>query len=246
MSGVVSRSDLYAATAGELRPTSVGGLATPLGVYLTNGHVRGGAGDLGLLCTGGALMALNLLAAWLLSLASGAVPALNFELGVPAYLLLFFLLLRLSPLAQIHASEHQVVHAIEKGEPLRVDRVRAQPREHPRCGTNLAAIGLAAQVLLPRLASAAELAGLATIFLFFTWKRLGWALQHHFTTRLATDRQLVEAIAAGTMILERFSARPAYRAPRWRQLWNTGLMQIVTGALVVYWAFEALSILTRS
>ncbi len=33
-----------------------------------------------------------------------------------------------------------VVHAIEEGEDLTLEKVRPMPRVHPRCGTNLVAL----------------------------------------------------------------------------------------------------------
>ncbi len=239
--GVVARGDLLGASAGDLRPVTLGGLATPLGVYLTTGDVRGGAGDLGLVLAGAALMGLNLLVAVGLDLASARVPLLAGDLGLMVFVVAFFVLLRFTPLARIHAAEHQVVHASERGESLALERVRLEPREHPRCGTNLAAVALAAQAMLPRLLAAPELATAAAIVLFFTWRDLGRFLQRHFTTRRAADRHILGALGSAEVLLARYNARPNYRAPLWRRLWNTGVVQIASGGLMVYWAFEALA-----
>ncbi len=239
--GLVARGDLLGAGARDLRPVTLGGLATPLGVYLTTGNVRGGASDLGLVLTGASLMGLNLLVAVGLDLASARMPILDGDLGLVAFVVAFFVLMRITPLARIHAAEHQVVHAVERGEALSLERVRLQPREHPRCGTNLAAVALAAQAMLPRLLAAPELATAVAIVLFFTWRDLGHFLQRHFTTRKAADRHLLGALRSAEVLLARYGARPNYRAPLWRRLWNTGVVQIATGGLMVYWAFEALA-----
>jgi CBS domain-containing protein len=245
--GIVTPGELLAGLRQDLRPASVGGLATPLGVYLTTLHVRAGAGDLGLVLTGALLMALDLIAVHGTRLAGDFLPGVAAsnpataglsDLGLLVGLVTFFSLVRLTPLAGTHAAEHQVVHAIEKGEPLRADRVAIQPREHPRCGTNLAAAALSAQFILPRVVESPALAGLAVVVLFFTWRKLGWALQRVFTTKRARPRQLDGAIRAGRDLLVRYSARPAYRAPAWRCVWNTGAVQILLGALVVLWTFE--------
>src|SRR4051794_18283276 len=42
--GMVSTADLATALCGRLRPRSIGGMATPFGVYLTDGVIRGGVG----------------------------------------------------------------------------------------------------------------------------------------------------------------------------------------------------------
>lgn len=245
--GVATRAELLAGLQGDLRPPTLGGLATPLGVYLTTLHHRAGAGDLGLFLAGALLMTLDLVAvhgtywlSWYVPiLASGntATAGLS-DLGLIVALLAFFVLLRLTPLTGTHAAEHQVVHAIEKGDPLVAQAVAAHPKEHPRCGTNLAAAALAAQVALPRVAESPALAATAVVALFFLWRNLGWVLQRLFTTRKARPRQLDGAIAAGRELLASYSRRPMYRAARWRRVWNTGAVQILLGAVMVLLASE--------
>lgn len=166
--GCVSWADVLAAQAGRVTPARIGGMATPLGVYLTNGVVSGGAGSLGLVLTG---MQMALLF-WLVTagyvLLSAALyhwtsitffldayhqligdplhraPSLELLLSLVVYLLLmgtFLLLLRIGPLlAGYHAAEHMTVHAVEAGEPLTPEAVGRMSRVHPRCGTNLWAI----------------------------------------------------------------------------------------------------------
>lgn len=163
--GLVTRADVLAARFGAITPARIGGLATPLGVYLTTGLHRGGAGHLGLVLAG-AVMALLFAAAALLAngaawlvqhftgypvltakLAQDHGTSLGLEALYPAVLAVwavqvvaFFALLRLSPLSGTHAAEHQTVHAIERGEELTPERVSQMPRVHPRCGTNLMAL----------------------------------------------------------------------------------------------------------
>jgi predicted transcriptional regulator len=166
--GVVTRADVMSALLGVTTPPHVGGLATPLGVFLTTGHVRGGAGNLGLVLTGMTLVALFVAASFLTTLAALAIEAWR---GVPLFalalnqnvmvnhlyagammagygrlallvlqLVIFFIMLRLAPLTGTHAAEHMVVHAIEDGDELTPERVALKPRVHPRCGTNLMAL----------------------------------------------------------------------------------------------------------
>ena len=166
--GVVTQADVMSALLGVTTPPRVGGLATPLGVFLTTGHVRGGASDLGLFLTGVTLIVLFMVASFITSLVALAVEAwrgvplfalaLNQDVmvnhvyagaAVSAYgslalaalqIIIFFVLLRLAPLTGIHAAEHMVVHAIEDGDDLTPERVATQPRVHARCGTNLMAL----------------------------------------------------------------------------------------------------------
>jgi CBS domain-containing protein len=53
--GCLDRTDVATALAGRLVPPRVGGMATPLGVYLTTGAVSGGVGALGLVLAGMAM-----------------------------------------------------------------------------------------------------------------------------------------------------------------------------------------------
>ena len=50
--GMVSRADLLAGVHQSVRPPLVGGMATPLGVWLTDGRYSGGAPNIGLFLTG--------------------------------------------------------------------------------------------------------------------------------------------------------------------------------------------------
>lgn len=138
----------------------LGGMATPLGVYLTDGVSSGGAGFWGLFLSGLLLGTLGLCAQAVTlgllhglardaGLAGAGVTALSPHWGAwltqlggwlaPGALsmLLIFTFLRLTPLAGTHAAEHQVVHCLERGAPLMPECVRRMPRVHPRCGTNL-------------------------------------------------------------------------------------------------------------
>jgi len=166
--GVVTRADVMSALFGVTTPPRVGGLATPLGVFLTTGHVRGGASDIGLFLTGVTLVLMFLVSSFL---ANAIAFALERWLGWPLFALtvakevlpnrvyagpavanigmlaivalqlaIFFVILRLAPLTGTHAAEHMVVHAIEEGDELTPEQVATKPRIHPRCGTNLMAL----------------------------------------------------------------------------------------------------------
>lgn len=164
--GVISRRDVVAALCHIVHPGTLAGMATPLGVYLTNGVVRAGAGDLGLFLTGVFLAALWAVAASLVSAFAWAVqhytslpllalrdgletapgalyfgsPTLWLALFFFAQLAAFFLFMHFLPLAGTHGAEHQVVHTLEKGEELTPEAVLSHTTVHPRCGTNLAAM----------------------------------------------------------------------------------------------------------
>lgn len=229
LEGVVSRHDLLAALHGELRPGEVGGLATPLGVYLTTGDLRAGPGDVGLFLTGATLGLAHVGAGSALAFLAHRWPGLLDETwsGLLTFLV-YLTVVRWSPLAQIHAAEHQVVHVIEQGAPLTNDHLARAPRVHPRCGTNLTALLLGAQGLHPLMAHPALAACLA-LALVWAWRPLGRAVQRHFTTRPPGRRHLEAARRVGLELLERHAACPAYRAPLWKRLWHAGFIQMFVG-----------------
>ncbi|GAA6730563.1 DUF1385 domain-containing protein [Thermus sp. 93170] len=55
-----------------------------------------------------------------------------------------------------HGAEHKAIHAYEKGLPLTVENVLAQPRFHPRCGTTFLAFVIVVSVLVYSLIPAPE------------------------------------------------------------------------------------------
>lgn len=164
--GVVVATDLFAPDMPAPSPPRIGGMATPFGVYLTDGTHQAGAGNFALMASGAAISLLMVLTVgfvegglwlgrmygWLPSYPefrldsepSLAHPMLVVaSLGLRAIALIVFLsLLRFTRIAGYHAAEHQTVHALERGERLIPEIVGRMPRPHPRCGTNLMAAGI--------------------------------------------------------------------------------------------------------
>lgn len=254
----------------------LGGMATPLGVYLTDGISGGGAGFWGLFLSGlmlGTLgvaaqgMALGLMhalsanaamasagladvspagSAWVAQVAAWvALPALS--------MLLVFSGLRLSPLSGTHAAEHQVVHCLERGQPLVPECVRAMPRVHPRCGTNIVAgFALFHLVFLTVFAWAqasnygmfdAVTLGLvaATPMALLLWRRVGGWVQFWLATRTATPAQINSAIFAAREVLRRREQRQGrVRFRVARRIWAMGLPQVMLGYFALLGIVEAL------
>jgi CBS domain-containing protein len=259
--GMMSRADAVAAETESIRPPVVGGMATPFGVYLTTGALRAGAGHLGLFLTGaciGLFMVVSQIVvtagcllvdrAWGTSyhqLYAGKpveelLPPLwvIFTVFTTSSMFLFLLMMRLTPLAGYHAAEHQVVHAIERAEPLIPEIVRQMPRPHPRCGTNLVvAMSLLSLALLnlPRLLATGVV--LATIL---SWRTIGAWIQQHFTTKPANDKQLLSGIRAGEELLRKHREYPEFRATFFQRVLNMGLIQALAGALAVLKVWEFL------
>lgn len=245
--GMLLRHTVLAALSHNMRPARIGGMATPLGVYLTTGHLTAGAGFWGLFLNGFGLTMVNfgiLLGFHQLQLQVGwRVPE---PVEAAGALVVFLIVLRLSPLAGFHAAEHQTVNAIEQGEPLDPDTVAAMPREHPRCGTNLVALLFAAQLLLPLLAAEPLWLLPSLAALWVTWRRVGGWLQRVFTTKPPRRYQLLSGLKAGEQLMRAYQAQPAYRAGRVRRFWNMGLLQILAGGLSAMALLELVSHLIPS
>lgn len=252
--GIVSRGDIIGALALTLKPASIAGMATPLGVYLTTGNIRSGAGDLGLFLAGVALMTMNYVAmgailgmAWIVQHATSlhlwdimtstdmSMPAwvetarvIMYGLSLPVFLLL----MRISPLAGYHAAEHQVVHAIENGEPLKAEYVSMMPRVHPRCGTNIVA-AMIIFLMISQIAGTEAALMITVLIVAFAWKSIGGFLQNYITTRPASPRQMENGIRAGENLLERFRMNPSYSIGGWKRLWYAGMPQMMLGVAAV-------------
>jgi CBS domain-containing protein len=250
VAGVVTASRLTVTTLEAARPRQIGGMATPFGVFLTNGSVTGGAKPWMLMTSGAYLFLLFLTAAHLMLWLTRSVPAGNwltqfYEAGT---VVVFLLLLRLSPLAKIHAAEHKVVHAIEQREPLTMESVRRMPRVHPRCGTNFAgamtifmsALGL---TFIAEMELRVLIGLIATVLLF---RPFGTFLQLAGTTAPPKEKHLQLGIQAANDFLDKYERSPQLAGSVPKRLWNSGLFQIMGGAmaaqLVVWLIYEALRV----
>ncbi len=252
--GMISRADVVAAQCEVIRPPIIGGMATPLGVYLTTGALRAGAGHLGLFLTGvfmgTRIILTQIILTVILLLVDRWRNAPNEISYVELYqraealppwgiglvftlcsIFLFMLLIRLSGLAGYHAAEHQVVHAIERAEPLIPEIVRTMPRPHPRCGTNLV-VGLGllyfSLMHLPRL-----LCLVGVVVTVLGWRTIGGWMQQHFTTKPANDKQLLSGIRAGEELLRQYREYPEPPSSLFQRLVNMGLPQVLAGAWTV-------------
>jgi hypothetical protein len=163
---------------------------------------------------------------------------------------LLLLLLRLTPLAGLHAAEHMTINAVERGLPLRPAVVARQPRQHGRCGTNLMVVmgGLlfgfmVLENLRPWLPGVAESLFLLAWLLVLAsqWRTFGRWIQLNLTTRPPTPTQLASGIRAGEDLLSQYARRP-HPPPSilWR-LWTSGLIPVLAGFLLANWPLERLT-----
>jgi hypothetical protein len=207
-------------------------MATPLGVYLTTGTVRAGAGDLGLFLTGVALALFYLISDYAVAV---GLNYLDSAVSIPGSLLyasreimpfvLMLVMVRVSPLSAYHAAEHQTVAAIEAGEVLVPEVVSQMPRAHPRCGTNL--------VMILLIFSALEWVDryVALLVSVLTWRFLGRYFQQYITTRPAAPKYSEKGVEAGRQLLAKYREEVlnGSSTPLFVRLWNMGWMQVVAG-----------------
>lgn len=248
-----SRRALLKLLHGRMAPPRIGGLATPLGVYMTSGVYSSGAGWKGLVATG-ALFALLVFG---LERGVGVLFQVLETVGLPISqwpamgvslvesiltLLLFLLVIRWSPLSGLHAAEHMTISAIEHDRPINPHSVRTQPREHVRCGTNLMVLLIGIQAGLILLESLRPvIPPWVLLFLYLGWmwavmagwRPLGLWIQTVFTTKPPTDLELESGMKAGRELLEKFRLRPHAPPTLWRRIWGAGLLQIIATFIVV-------------
>ncbi len=248
--GVVTRNDLLSYLAKTGRPAGVGGMATPIGVYLTTGSHTGGAGSKGVYLTGivlGLMMGIsvylgdgiirlietyfNLFPRGFVALPLiGYVSAGIIETAAAGLLSIIFMLLmlRFSVLAGYHGAEHMTVHAIEREEDLTPESVSRMPRVHPRCGTNLM-VAAALFLLISGTFGGQAAVFVAIIVVMLGWRAIGAAAQQYITTARPSKKQLEAGIRAGKEIIESYQANPGKTVRGFRRVWNMGFLQTMLG-----------------
>jgi hypothetical protein len=247
--GVLTPADLFPKRDNAPRPAMVGGMATPFGVYLTTGTIGAGAKGWALVATG-ALMStvfavIGLLASQAIDFARLQGLQVSQGFSEAFQFALFLLAFRLMPIAGIHAAEHKVVHAIERGEELTRETVRRMPRVHPRCGTNLVVglsilIGVAsAEWLLKEAEPRVILAAIATLVF---WKPLGSLVQYWGTTKEPSDKQIDMGIRSAEELLTGYATGPGGRRNFFWRLWNSGIFHVLAGGILVLCGIELLQL----
>lgn len=236
--GTIGIGDLYSLPEEEPRPALVGGMATPMGVYLTTGSLRAGASGWALSATGFLLFMLFVAASYVGDGLTALFPRFGhtdsgaFWFTQVAPLLVFLASFRMMPLAGIHAAEHKVVHAIERGEPLEPAIVRRMPRVHPRCGTNLATgMSLFVGVLQIKWIPYDELRvfAAALVTLLF-WRPLGNLVQFLITTRPPTEKHIGMGIASAKELLAKYALERGKPPTVARRLLASGFLHAAAGS----------------
>ncbi len=239
-------------------PPRISGTAMPAGVFMSTGNARS-AGDLWLILTGMSIALLGsgaLVLTWIISWVIEQFSALPLtgmlmmftpgpegeagplvEIGLNLLTLLCFLvLMRVTPLSGYHAAEHKVIAAIEHfGEPT-MERARAMPRAHVRCGSNLLAGLLPLLLIGEPLWRLSPIAGAVTIIVGWQMRfHTGYLIQAIFATKEPTDRQLRAGLEAGRTVLRRWREALGRPVPPLVSLWRRGMAQMFIGMFIGIW-----------
>jgi hypothetical protein len=246
--GQINASSFIGIQETPARPPLVGGMATPFGVYLTNGSVSGGKKGLALVATGSFLF-LFFMSGRLLSMF--LAPYLPEAQWVSVVLELFPVLalmatFRYLPIAGYHGAEHQVVHALEQGEELVPEVVARMPRVHPRCGTNLA-VGATMFLTIQQaewIKSEEIRLLIAMLTTLFFWRPIGSFMQQWVTTRVPKPRELQSGIEAAKELLNNYAVAEHRSASPFKRILNSGMLHVMSGSILAYvvvslvaWAF---------
>jgi len=174
-------------------------------------------------------------------------PYLGWRIAIHVIRILSVLIvLRISPVAGYHAAEHKTVNAIERTGRVDEETVRAMPKEHARCGTNLlAALAPLLLALLPDISLDPLVVVLLVVVFYGIRHHVGWWMQHVFTTKEPSQKQLRAGIKSGELLLEQWRTTPEADRPA-KRLWARGLPQVLIGigaALVILahverWVYE--------
>ena len=262
--GVVYRGDLVARLTKNIRPASVAGMATPLGVYLTNGSISGGAGSFGLFLTGASLGFMMILATLIVTGLQTLVAKLTgfpiaaflnsppltlnpnwydmpFYISTALTAIIFLMLMRISPLSGFHGAEHMTVHAMEAGEALEPEVVSRMPRVHPRCGTNLLAAAGVFIIITSKMDN--QIAVLfALVVVVLGWRSIGGMLQYYATTKKPNAHQLASGISAGNELIEKYQENPNFQLTGFQRIWKLGFMQTFAGMVTSLWLLSLLGV----
>ena len=218
------------------RPPMVGGMATPFGVYLTTGSVRGGKSGLYLVATGMFLIMLYFGVIQTVQYLGRGVPnTWQFNLGILlTSIFVIRAIFRLLPISGYHAAEHMVVHALERDEELTPEVIARMPRVHPRCGTNIAvAVTMFGSIWSTPWVPNEEIRMLVAVFTtLFLWKPVGSFVQFWFTTKKPNSKQIASGISAGKELLANYSVA-SHRVPSpLARILNSGMLHVMAGSFV--------------
>ena len=241
VAGIVCGSDLVPRDREFQTPPMVGGMATPFGVYLTSGSTGAGARGVALVTTGMLMFGMFLLGGVITnkleSMYAEQVPEwirpAVFALGP---LVIFLALMRILPISGTHGAEHQVVHALERGEPLIPEVVRRMPRVHPRCGTNLAVAAMLFLSLFQwKFTSNDEIRFIVAIVVtLFIWQPVGNFFQQYLTTRKPTKKQLDDGIEAAQELIEVHAEHGVNEPTIAMRIINSGALHVILGSALMY------------
>lgn len=233
----ITRTKLINFLTKKIKPRTIAGVSTPLGIYLTDGLHQVGAKNLGLIVNGFVFSIFVIVSQFF------TMGINNDLISSVVKLLVFLVLFKISPLSQIHSAEHKVINAIEKGLPLNFETVKMQTGIHKRCGTNLLVLflGIAfvfymTNAIIPKIWILRFLVSFVLLLALFSyWKQVGYKIQQIFTTREPNDSQLKKAIKVGEELLKVYKKEPEYKDISFLSLiYTSGTLQIIISFILFF------------
>ena len=233
----------------------ISGFSTPFGIRLNCEYGSVGANSLHLLCTGMMMSAImHIVSAVVTSATKTGIHNDNAVDYVSTMLSIFtvFLAAKLFPISSIHASEHQVIHAMEKNQVLTNENIAAQPRIHPHCGTMFSAQAIAFYnvFVLPIPMPMIVKILVAYYISLYLKKPLGTWLQQHLTTKPARPQDIENAKQIAfkynrMFLLKHTESRTKndvfkFAKAGFRLVFMQGVVEILVGMILVSLAVKAL------
>lgn len=233
----ITRTKLINFLTRKIKPRTIAGVSTPLGIYLTDGLHQVGAKNLGLIVNGLVFAIFVIISEFF------TMDIHNDLISSIAKIVVFLVFFKISPLSQIHSAEHKVINAIEKGLPLNFETVKMQSGIHKRCGTNLLVLflGIAftfyiTSSVMPKIWILRFLVSFVLLLVLFSyWKQIGYKIQQIFTTREPNDSQLKKAIKVGEELLKVYKEESKDRDINLLSLiFTSGTLQIIISFLLFF------------
>lgn len=245
------------AQGSPLIPPRIGGMATPLGVYMTSGPISGGSGLKGLLVTGAMFAAIMIFIEQALMVFYSVLevvfpwwavwaiihPMVIVTTQISFSLLVFLALIRFTPMAGLHGAEHKTINALEYGQLPETETILQYPRQHARCGTNLGVILFLLQWVVYSLwLMRFNMSPLGMVLYFILgagiiwkfWKPAGYLIQTHFTTKEPTPEQLQSGQQAAEELLAKYAVHPHGKPELLQKIWGMGLIQLIISFGLTY------------
>lgn len=232
----ISRKKLICYIFKTLNLGKIIGIATPIGIYLTDGLHQTGSKDFGLVIFGAFLAFLNFLIDFTNFFINFNEPIFNIIFKI----ILFLILFKILPISSILASKHKVINAMNKGLPLTYDIVEAQSPIYTNGIINLFVLGIGILFIfyinyefLPDIwIFKFFLTFIFLLILFSHFKHINSFLQKIFLTKNTSKKQILQAIHSAENLQKLKQETPPRKISALQYIYTSGVLQIIVGFLI--------------